>query len=231
MGKGGVFRRRAVDNDPVFQEIFRQERWDVIPGAEPHDDFDARSGAASNASSRRIPTNACGRRARRRDRPPPAPRHEPRRFAFSGADNASISEVVADRERIVLRRYNDVSHLLPLRASALDQTRRTRRRRGEPAAGARAAHRPAEPGSRGSPDACRAGARGMPSRSSIHRYCGSASRQACAASSAASSRFDPPSRPVIQRSSSPRRPPNPCTDTTTSTCSRNAARPSDCAGS
>ena len=37
-----------------------------------------------------------------------------RRFAFSGADNASISEVVASPERIVLRRYNDVSHLLPL---------------------------------------------------------------------------------------------------------------------
>ena len=37
-----------------------------------------------------------------------------RRFAFSGADNASISEVVADADRIILRRYNDVAHLLPL---------------------------------------------------------------------------------------------------------------------
>ena len=37
-----------------------------------------------------------------------------RRFAFSGADNASISEIVASPERIILRRYNDVSHLLPL---------------------------------------------------------------------------------------------------------------------
>jgi probable phosphoglycerate mutase len=40
--EGGIFRSRAIDNDPVFQEIFRQERWDVIPGAEPHDEFDAR---------------------------------------------------------------------------------------------------------------------------------------------------------------------------------------------
>ena len=37
-----------------------------------------------------------------------------RRFAFAGTDNASISEVVADQERIILRRYNDVAHLLPL---------------------------------------------------------------------------------------------------------------------
>jgi probable phosphoglycerate mutase len=37
-----------------------------------------------------------------------------RRFAFAGADNASISEVVASEQRIVLRRYNDVTHLLPL---------------------------------------------------------------------------------------------------------------------
>jgi len=37
-----------------------------------------------------------------------------RRFAFSVTDNASISEVVASPERIVLRRYNDVSHLSSL---------------------------------------------------------------------------------------------------------------------
>jgi hypothetical protein len=37
-----------------------------------------------------------------------------RRFAFSVADNASISEVVASPERVVLRRYNDVSHLASL---------------------------------------------------------------------------------------------------------------------
>ncbi len=40
-----------------------------------------------------------------------------RRFAFSGADNASISEIVASPDRIVLRRYNDVAHLLPLLTS------------------------------------------------------------------------------------------------------------------
>jgi 2,3-bisphosphoglycerate-dependent phosphoglycerate mutase len=37
-----------------------------------------------------------------------------RRFAFAGTDNASISEIVADGDRIILRRYNDVTHLAPL---------------------------------------------------------------------------------------------------------------------
>jgi hypothetical protein len=35
-----------------------------------------------------------------------------RRFAFSSADNASISEVVVHERRTVLRRFNDVAHLV-----------------------------------------------------------------------------------------------------------------------
>ena len=38
-----------------------------------------------------------------------------RRFAFSGPDNASISEVVGQpSDGSMLRRYNDVAHLVPL---------------------------------------------------------------------------------------------------------------------
>jgi broad specificity phosphatase PhoE len=37
-----------------------------------------------------------------------------RRFAFSTTDNASISEVVVSPDRVLLRRFNDVTHLLPL---------------------------------------------------------------------------------------------------------------------
>jgi probable phosphoglycerate mutase len=110
--EGGIFRSKAIDSDPVFQEIFRQERWDVIPGAEPHHDFDARVWAGFQRivdanSGRRVMVVAhggvIGHLMHRVT--------ESRRFAFSGADNASISEVVANPDRIVLRRYNDVSHL------------------------------------------------------------------------------------------------------------------------
>src|SRR5947208_5002374 len=40
--EGGEIRARAAAGDALFREIWERERWDVIPGAEPHDDFDAR---------------------------------------------------------------------------------------------------------------------------------------------------------------------------------------------
>jgi 2,3-bisphosphoglycerate-dependent phosphoglycerate mutase len=113
--EGGVFRSRAVDNDPVFQEIFRQERWDVIPGAEPHDDFDARVWRGFQRIVAAHPDETVmvvahggviGQLLHRVT--------DSRRFAFSVADNASLSEVVAGPDRVLLRRYNDVTHLAPM---------------------------------------------------------------------------------------------------------------------
>jgi probable phosphoglycerate mutase len=111
----GEFRRRAAVRDPIFEQIFVQERWDVIPGAEPHDEFDARVWrgfqrvVAAHADERVVVVAHGGVIGQLLHRVTSA-----RRFAFSGADNASISEVVADPNRIILRRYNDVAHLLPL---------------------------------------------------------------------------------------------------------------------
>ena len=113
--EGGIFRSKAIDNDPVFQEIFRQERWDVIPGAEPHDDFDARVWGAFQRIVAAHPDQMVmvvahgGVIAHLLHRV-----SDSRRFAFSVTDNASISEVVASADRIVLRRYNDVAHLSSL---------------------------------------------------------------------------------------------------------------------
>ena len=107
--EGGIFRSKAIDNDPVFQEIFRQERWDVIPGAEPHDEFDARVWGAFQ----RIVAAHGGVIGHLLHRVT-----DSRRFAFSVSDNASISEIVASPERFVLRRYNDVSHLASLDGAA-----------------------------------------------------------------------------------------------------------------
>ena len=113
--EGGRFRARALANDPIFQEIFREERWDVIPGAEPLADFDERVWrgfqrivAAHPNQTVMAVAHGCviGHLLHRVT--------ESRRFAFSVADNASISEVVAGPDRVVLRRYNDVSHLAPL---------------------------------------------------------------------------------------------------------------------
>jgi probable phosphoglycerate mutase len=109
------FRKRAVANDPVFLEIFRQERWDVIPGSEPLDEFDARVWSAfqrivaAHPDQRVVVVAHGGVIAHLLHRV-----SESRRFAFSVTDNASISEVVAGPDRIILRRYNDVSHLSSL---------------------------------------------------------------------------------------------------------------------
>jgi probable phosphoglycerate mutase len=113
--KGGEFRRRAAAGDPVFQQIFTEERWDVIPGAESQEAFDERvwNGfqriVAAHPDQRVVVVSHGGAIGQLLHRVTGS-----RRFAFAGADNASISEVVADGDRIILRRYNDVAHLLPL---------------------------------------------------------------------------------------------------------------------
>ena len=113
--EGGALRERAAAGDPIFARIFTEERWDVIPGAEDHDAFDARTWNAliriveSHPDQRVMAVSHGGVIGQLLHRVATS-----RRFAFSGADNASISEIVATPERIILRRYNDVSHLLPL---------------------------------------------------------------------------------------------------------------------
>jgi probable phosphoglycerate mutase len=113
--EGGAFRERAAAGDPIFERIFTEERWDVIPGAEPHEAFDERVWrgflriVAAHPDERVVVVSHGGVIGQLMHRVTGS-----KRFAFSGADNASISEVVASPERTLLRRYNDVSHLLPL---------------------------------------------------------------------------------------------------------------------
>jgi 2,3-bisphosphoglycerate-dependent phosphoglycerate mutase len=117
--EGGLFRARALANDPIFQEIFREERWDVIPGAEPLDQFDERVWRGFQRIVAAHPDQqvmlvahggVIGHLLHRVT--------DSRRFAFSVADNASISEIVAGPDRVVLRRYNDVAHLASLDVDA-----------------------------------------------------------------------------------------------------------------
>jgi 2,3-bisphosphoglycerate-dependent phosphoglycerate mutase len=110
--EGGVFRQRVVERDPVAVRMLEEQRWDVIPGAEPADVFAGRVRraitriAAAHADRTvvvvshggtigQILADATGARA----------------FAFTGADNASISQLVVHGDRWILRRYNDTAHL------------------------------------------------------------------------------------------------------------------------
>jgi 2,3-bisphosphoglycerate-dependent phosphoglycerate mutase len=113
--EGGEFRVRAANNDPVFARIWSEERWDVIPNAEKQEVFEQRVWdgfsriVAAHADQRVVVVSHGGVIGELLHHITGA-----RRFAFSGADNASVSEIVATPERVILRRYNDVAHLLPL---------------------------------------------------------------------------------------------------------------------
>lgn len=110
--EGGLMRIKAHDNDPVYLRVQQEQRWDVIPGAESWDALNQRVFRALNRIAERhrdtlvaavvhggvighILAHATGARP----------------FSFNGADNGSISHVVVIDGRIIVRRFNDSSHL------------------------------------------------------------------------------------------------------------------------
>jgi probable phosphoglycerate mutase len=110
--EGGAFRRHVAEGHPVARRMLAEERWDVIPGAEPHDAFAARVRGAVARIAAAHPdqtvavvshggvigqalAEAAGTRG----------------FAFAGSDNAAISHLVVTADRWVIRRYNDTAHL------------------------------------------------------------------------------------------------------------------------
>ena len=110
--EGGVLRMKAHDNDPIYLRMQEEQRWDVIPGAE--------SWATLNT---RIVRGLQRIHANHRDQLVVVVVHGgvighilahatgARPFAFNGADNGSISHIVMLDERIMVRRFNDASHL------------------------------------------------------------------------------------------------------------------------
>ena len=110
--EAGVFRKMVAENHPIAERMWAEERWDVIPGAEPADAFAARTSGALTRIAAAHPGQlvaavvhggviavllamATGSRP----------------FAFLGADNASISRLVITPQRWILRGYNDTAHL------------------------------------------------------------------------------------------------------------------------
>jgi probable phosphoglycerate mutase len=110
--EGGELRRRAQDGDPIYIECIKRQRWDVIPGAEAHEAFDGRLQIGIMRIARDHPDHTVavivhggviGQLLAR------ATGLEG--FTFARADNASISELVIDGSRQILRRFNDTAHL------------------------------------------------------------------------------------------------------------------------
>jgi probable phosphoglycerate mutase len=112
--EGATFRKHTSEGHPTALKMFAEQRWDAIPGAEPTEDFMARvrRGITTIADAHpnqrvavvvhggvigmimAIATGATN-------------------FAFVGADNASISQIVVAEDRWIVRRFNDTTHLDP----------------------------------------------------------------------------------------------------------------------
>lgn len=112
--EGGLFRIKVEEGDPLSLRMLREERWDVIPGAEPMEAFAERvatglqtvaSAAGPDATSVAVVHAGVIAEACRQvtgSRP----------FAFVHAENASITRLVAHPDgRWVLRSFNDTAHL------------------------------------------------------------------------------------------------------------------------
>ena len=112
--EGGEYRIKVAEGDPLVAEIARQERWDVIPGAESPEQFTGRLRAAIAAIVDTVPVGTtavafvhgavigdlCARATGSRP------------FAFLNADNGSISSIVVHADGSwLLRSFNETRHL------------------------------------------------------------------------------------------------------------------------
>jgi probable phosphoglycerate mutase len=109
--ESGIFRKKVAERDPVALRMIEEQRWDVIPGAEPADQFAARTRAvvdriAAAHPDERVAVFAHGGIIGEMLRQ--ATRAEP--FAFT-SDNTGISQLVVTTPRWIVRRFNDVGHL------------------------------------------------------------------------------------------------------------------------
>lgn len=112
--EGGLFRKHVAEEHPIAVRMRQEERWDVIPGAEPSAAFTARVRAAVERLAtanpdRRVAVVSHGGTIAEIF----AQATSSRPFAFQGADNASISHLVVTGDRWIVRCFNDTTHLSP----------------------------------------------------------------------------------------------------------------------
>ncbi len=110
--EGGEFRKRAADRDPIMVQMWAEQSWEVLPGAEKSVDFAARVRAGIERIAAAHP-----------DRTVAVFTHGgvigqimceatgSRPFAFTGSDNCGISHLVVSPDQWVVRAWNDTGHL------------------------------------------------------------------------------------------------------------------------
>jgi len=112
--EGGELRVRTAKGDPLVATIFEQQRWDVIPGAEPAEEFAERVRTGllrvveltgpGRVAAAVVHGGVIGELARQATGAP--------RLAFVHAENTSISRLIVFGDgRWLLRSFNDTAHL------------------------------------------------------------------------------------------------------------------------
>lgn len=120
--EGGLLRKMAAQGHPLYERMHLEERWDAIPGAETNEEFSGRCVTALSRVATAHPDEqiavfvhggVIGTLL--------AHAADARGFAFAGADNGSVSQLVVTDERWFVRRFNDSSHIWPTLATAIDE--------------------------------------------------------------------------------------------------------------
>lgn len=112
--EGGEYRIKVAEGDPLVAEIAKEERWDLIPGAESLAEFEGRLRAAIETIVASVPAGtvavAFAHGAVIGQLSAMATGSRP--FAFIHADNGSISRLVVHEDgRWLLRSFNETRHL------------------------------------------------------------------------------------------------------------------------
>ena len=110
--EGGSFRRHVMDSHPIAVRLREEQRWEVIPGAEPSAAFEERVSegvrrvAGAHPDETVVVVSHGGTISQAL-----ATASQARPFAFMNIDNASISELVVAGDVWTVRRFNDTAHL------------------------------------------------------------------------------------------------------------------------
>jgi 2,3-bisphosphoglycerate-dependent phosphoglycerate mutase len=107
-----TFRRHMAEGHPIAAQMATEQRWDVIPGAEPAEAFAERLRgavtriAAAHADQMVVAVSHGGAIGQIL-----ALATGGRPFAFTGSDNGAISHLVVTGDRWLVRCFNDTGHL------------------------------------------------------------------------------------------------------------------------
>jgi probable phosphoglycerate mutase len=110
--EGGLFRKMVADHHPTAMQMWAQESFEIIPGAERSAEFTARVRDAVE----RLAVIHVGHRVAIFTHGGVigqvlALASGSRPFAFITADNGSISRLVVSEDRWIVRGFNDIAHL------------------------------------------------------------------------------------------------------------------------